>query len=204
MDYVKELIDFYPSLSVCESDIKAACGMMIDCFSSGGKLLCCGNGGSSADCDHFVGELMKGFLLERPLNAEEISQFDSDYVPKRLQKGLPAVSLSSQTALMTAYINDCCAETVFAQQVYALAKEGDILVAFSTSGSSENVIYALEAAKASGIKSVAVTGLSGGKCAEKADVCIKIPQSETRRVQELTLPVYHCLAAQVEQHFFGK
>ena len=204
MNHIENLIANYPCLAVCRDSVTAAVNAVISCYESGGKLLCCGNGGSSADCDHFVGELMKGFLKKRPLSADEKAKFENKELADGLQKGLPAFSLSSQTALMTAFMNDCGPDYVFAQQVYALAKKPDILFAFSTSGNSANVVYALEAAKAAGITSIVVTGEKGGKCADLADINIKIPACETCRIQELTLPVYHCIAAAAEEYFFNE
>ena len=204
MNYIEKLIADYPCLAVCRDSITQAAQMLIACYENGGRLLCCGNGGSSADCDHLTGELMKGFLKKRPLTDEEKSKFETPALALGLQKGLPALSLSSQSALMTAFINDCEPDFVYAQQVYALAEQGDILFAFSTSGNSANVVYALEAAKAKGAASVAFTGQSGGRCAGKADCVIKLPACETCRIQELTLPVYHCIAAAVEEYFFSE
>lgn len=176
--------------------------MMAETYENGGKILCCGNGGSAADCDHLVGELMKGFLKQRPLSDSEKSAFDSPFVADNLQKGLPAISLTAHSALMTAYSNDAVSQLVFAQQVYAYGEKEDLLFAFSTSGNSENVVYAVQAAKAAGVKSVAVTGEKESRLSAVADVCIRLPETETFIIQELTLPVYHCLAAMVEDKFF--
>lgn len=199
-----ELITRYPSLEICSVQILNAYKIMKDGFEKGGKLLCCGNGGSAADCDHLVGELMKGFLKKRPFAEKEKRAFYDTFMAKNLQKGLPAISLCAHSALMTAFENDVAPSLVFAQQVCAYAKENDFLVAFTTSGNSENIIYALKAAKACGIKAIAITGESESKCSEIADVCIRIPETETFKVQELTLPVYHCLAAMIENNFFSK
>lgn len=197
-----ELLERYPCLESCSEDILAAYNIMVDGFNNQGKLLCCGNGGSSADCDHLVGELMKGFLKKRPLAEDEKLKINDDFISMNLQKGLPAISLSAHAALMTAFENDVAPSLVFAQQVYAYAKSEDFLVVFTTSGNSENIVYALKAAKACGIKSVAITGANESKCSEIADVTIKLPETETFKVQELTLPVYHCLAAMIEDNFF--
>ncbi len=201
-DYYGELLERYPVLKVCADDIMKAYEALEKCYLGGGKLLCCGNGGSAADCDHLVGELMKGFLKSRPLSAEEKKKFGDDFAADNLQKGLPAISLCAHSALMTAFENDAVPALVFAQQVYAFAKKGDVLIAFSTSGNSENVVFALEAARAAGIISVAVTGKKESKCTALADICIRLPETETFKVQELTLPVYHCLAAMIENKFF--
>ncbi len=197
-----ELFVRYPVLDVCKNDIENTYNAMVECYDNGGKLLCCGNGGSAADCDHLVGELMKGFLKKRPLSDNEKQCFENPFVADSLQKGLPAISLCAHSALMTAFSNDEIPSLVFAQQVYAFAQKHDILVAFSTSGNSENVVYAAEAAKAAGIKSIAVTGENQSKLSEICDICIRLPETETYKIQELTLPVYHCLAAMIEEKYF--
>ncbi|MBO5410298.1 MAG: SIS domain-containing protein [Clostridia bacterium] len=197
------LFERYPSLEICREDIYTAYEMMLRCFESGSKLLCCGNGGSAADCDHFVGELMKGFLLKRPLSEKEKADFSNPFVANGLQKALPAVSLCAHSALMTAFANDECPDLVFAQQVYGYASQGDLLFVFTTSGNSANAVYAVEAAKAKGIASVAVTGAKESKVSALADLCVRLPETETFKIQELTLPLYHCLAAMVENKFFG-
>lgn len=197
-----ELFERYPCLEECKEDIRLAFEIMCDCYDAGGKLLCCGNGGSAADCDHLVGELMKGFLKKRPFSDREKELLDDKMLAENLQKGLPAISLSAHSALMTAFENDAVPQLVFAQQVCAYAKENDVLVAFTTSGNSANVVYALKAARASGIKSISVTGKKESKASEISDVCIRLPENETFKVQELTLPVYHCLAAMIEDKYF--
>lgn len=197
-----ELFNRYPCLEECRNDIYDAYKIMVECYEKSGKILCCGNGGSAADCDHFVGELMKGFLKKRPLSDEEKACFDDEFIADSLQRGLPAISLCAHSALMTAFGNDAVPSLVFAQQVYAYAKENDVLLCFSTSGNSENVVYAAEAAKAAKIKIVSVTGEKESRLSGISDVCIRLPETETFRIQELTLPVYHCLAAMIEDKFF--
>ncbi len=197
-----ELIERYPCLGSCSGEILLAYNIMVEGFLKNGKLLCCGNGGSAADCDHLVGELMKGFLKKRPLSEEEKLKINDEFISQNLQKGLPAISLCTHSALMTAFENDVAPSLAFAQQVYAYANSEDFLVVFTTSGNSENVVYALKAAKAKGIKSIAITGKKESLCSEIADVTIKLPETETFKVQELTLPVYHCLAAMIEDNFF--
>lgn len=199
----EDLLVRYPALNECRDDIYKAYELMKACYDNGGKLLCCGNGGSSADSDHLVGELMKGFLKKRPLSSEEKEKFEDKTVAEGLQKGLPAISLTSQSALMTAFLNDCDPALVYAQQVYGYAKKSDLLFCYSTSGNSKNVVYALEAANALGVTSIAITGSKDSKCSEKATVTIKLPETETYKIQELTLPVYHCLAAMIEETYFA-
>lgn len=197
-----ELFERYPCLEICREDIHNAYKIFVDCYENGGKILCCGNGGSAADCDHFVGELMKGFLKKRPLSESEKADFEDRFVANSLQKGLPAISLCAHSALMTAFENDAVPSLVFAQQVYAYAKENDVLLCFSTSGNSENVVYAAKTAKAAKIKTVSITGEKESKLSKISDVCIRLPETETFKIQELTLPVYHCLAAMIEDKFF--
>lgn len=197
-----ELFERYPCLEECRNDIYRAFEIICDCYDANGKLLCCGNGGSAADCDHLVGELMKGFLKKRPFSQQEKELFDDDMLSAQLQKGLPAISLCAHSALMTAFENDAVPQLVFAQQVCAYAKENDVLIAFTTSGNSANVVYALKAAKACGIKNVAITGKRESEASRLSDICIRLPENETFKVQELTLPVYHCLAAMIEDKYF--
>lgn len=204
--YEKLFVD-YPALGVCRDSVAEAYEILKNTYENGGKLLVCGNGGSAADCEHIVGELMKGFHLKRPLAENEISAFSSyengEEIAKTLQKGLPAISLISHTGLMTAYINDCDADSVFAQQVYAYMNEGDSLIALSTSGNSENVCRACITAKVKSGKVVAFTGANGGRLAGLCDSTVALPSTDTAKIQEYTLPLYHCLCAMLEEGFFG-
>ncbi|MBQ2841540.1 MAG: SIS domain-containing protein [Clostridia bacterium] len=197
-----ELHSIYPSLQKCGEDIYKSYEIMAVCLENGGKILCCGNGGSAADCDHFAGELLKGFLKKRPLSDLEKSRFGDRFIADNLQKGLPVISLCAHSALMTAYSNDAVPSLVFAQQVYAYAKSGDVLLCFSTSGNSENIVYAAETAIAADMKVISITGEKESALSRFSDVCIKLPETETFKVQELTLPVYHCLAAMIEDKLF--
>lgn len=195
---MKELIDRYPQLKTCEKDIEKALALMIDTYKKGGKILVCGNGGSAADADHIVGELMKGFKLPRKVTDERISQ----ELREKLQGALPAISLSAHTSLMTATINDNDADMIFAQQVYGYANENDLLIAISTSGNSKNVVNALKVAKTLGVKAIALTGKTGGILKDLADITICAPSTETYKIQEYHLPIYHYLCAKVEEEFF--
>lgn len=205
---LNELIKRYPELNPVKNDIQRAVDEIADCFEKGGKLLLCGNGGSCADCDHISGELMKGFLKKRPVSnrqkeeMKEKSPSLDDEMLSKLQCGLPAVSLASMTALNSAFCNDVEAELVYAQAVMALGKKGDILMAISTSGNSDNVCAAAEVARAIGCRTVGLTGRTGGRLREYSDICIRVPEDETFRIQELHLPVYHCICALVEDYFF--
>ncbi len=199
-----ELFERYPSLEACKEDIFKAYGIMAECLEKGGKLLCCGNGGSAADCDHFAGELLKGFLKKRPLSENEKAKFGDRFIADNLQKGLPVISLCTHSALMTAFSNDAVPSLVFAQQVYAYAKSGDVLLCLSTSGNSENIVYAAETALAADMKVISITGEKESVLSRFSDICIKLPETETFKIQELTLPVYHCLAAVIENKFFDE
>lgn len=207
-DVLQNLIIRYPVLADCYDDLYVAYDLICTCYDANGKLLLCGNGGSAADCDHIVGELMKGFLLKRKLTESDRTFFEdmpgTKDLPDRLQGALPAISLCAQSAVMTAYCNDVDPEMVFAQQVWAYGKtSADLLVALSTSGNSANVVHAVETANALGLDSIAITGKDGGKLKDLCTVCICLPETETYKVQELTLPVYHALCAAVEDNYFG-
>ena len=208
MDYIKELIERYPALAVCEKDIRAAADAMIDSYKAGGKLIVAGNGGSAADSDHITGELLKSFVKKRKPEEKflaALSSIDSDtgaYLSDKLQGSLPAVALTNNSALMTASLNDVDGNVLFAQQVMGFGKKEDVFLGISTSGNSKDVIYALVVAKALGVKTVALTGKSGGKCKEIADISIVVPQSETFKIQELHLPVYHALCLTIEEYFW--
>lgn len=193
-----DLFEQYPQLNICKNDIENALALMIDTYKKGGKILVCGNGGSAADADHIVGELMKGFLKSRKVTDERIPQ----ELREKLQGALPAISLSAHTSLMTATINDNDADMIFAQQVYGYANENDLLIAISTSGNSQNVVNAVKVAKTLGVKVVALTGQTGGELKQLADVTICAPSTETYKIQEYHLPIYHYLCASVENEFF--
>ena len=195
---MKEFLERYPQLNNCAKDIENALAIMIDTYKNGGKILVCGNGGSAADADHIVGELMKGFLKDRKVTDERMPQELRD----KLQGALPAISLCAHTSLMTATINDNDADMIFAQQVYGYANENDLLIAISTSGNSKNVINAVKVAKALGVKVVTLTGKAGGALKEMADVTICAPSTETYKIQEYHLPIYHYLCAKIEEEFF--
>ena len=206
---MKELLARYPNLEVCKEDILKAKDALVACYENGGKLILCGNGGSAADCDHIVGELMKGFLKKRPLSNDKKAQMlqkcpelDENTL-NNLQSGLPAVSLTTYNALNTAFSNDVDPELLFAQGVLGLAKENDVLIAISTSGNSKSVSLAAKVAKSLGVKVIALTGRDGGVLRALSDIAIIAPEQETYKIQELHLPIYHYLCAAVEDYFFG-
>lgn len=197
----------YPALEVNKEDIAKAFSYLKKCAVDEAFVYCCGNGGSAADSEHITGELMKGFILKRPLPENEKALFDGidggAEIASRLQKGIRCISLVSQSGVISAFANDIDPSLVYAQQVYAYAKsENDVLIALSTSGNSLNIVNAVKAAKAKGIKTVSITGEKESKLSEISDVTIKLPTSVTYEVQELTLPVYHALCAAVEAHMF--
>ncbi len=205
--FLENLITRYPDLGCVKGDIEKTYLILEETYKNNGKVLVCGNGGSAADCEHIVGELMKGFLLPRRLTEKDSKVFEKydngDYISNGLQKGLPAISLVSQSGLMTAFLNDCSPDLVFAQQIYSYMNPNDMLIALSTSGNSANVLNGVITAKAKGGKCVALTGERDSKISALADCTIKLPSSETYIIQEYTLPVYHCICAMLEEEFFG-
>ncbi len=207
---LNELITRYPALAPCKDDIALAAQTLINCYKKGGKLLICGNGGSCADSDHIVGELLKGFLKKRPLSDEQKREMKANYpdisddVLEKLQGSLPAIALPSITALNTAFCNDVDPALMYAQSVVGLGNPGDMLIAISTSGNSVNAVGAAKVAKALGLTVVALTGKGGGKLGEIADIAVRVPETETFKIQELHLPVYHYICAAVEAEFFAE
>lgn len=207
---LKTLIERYPVLKDSKADIKAAAEKIIACYEKGGKLILCGNGGSSSDCDHIVGELMKGFLKMRPLSEEKKSQMLKncplldDETLSKLQGALPAISLPNISGLNSAFCNDVDPELIYAQSLMSLGNKGDILLALSTSGNSKNVFAAAKVAKGLGLTVIGLTGKTGGKLKDISDICICAPETETFKIQELHLPIYHFLCAETEAHFFEK
>ncbi len=182
---------------------------LFESYQNHGKLLICGNGGSAADAEHIVGELMKGFKRPRLLDEasqqklKNIDKEQGSLLAENLQGALPAIALDGHPALSTAYMNDCEPLMCFAQQVNGYGREGDVLLGISTSGNSQNVIYAAVTAKAKGMKVIGLTGAKDSKLSDLADVCIQVPETETYKIQELHLPVYHCLCLMLEEEFFG-
>ncbi len=209
MDHLALLINRYPVLEPVKEAIFQAYCLLEKCYEGGGKLLIGGNGGSSADSEHIVGELMKGFCKKRQVPedfAGKLMEADKErgkYLAEKLQQGLPAIALTGHTALSTAYLNDVDGLLTIAQQLYGYGKKGDVFLGISTSGNSENILYAAAAARAMEIPVIALTGKDGGRLAEAADVAIIVPEQETYRIQELHLPVYHALCLMLEERFFG-
>lgn len=207
--YIDSLLKRYPILKCCENDINNGYITMKNSFENSRKLLIAGNGGSAADSEHIAGELMKRFQLPRPISSEladRLVKVDLDmgeYLAERLEKTLTAIPLVAHEALTTAYSNDVDGNCVFAQQLLGYGKPGDVFLAISTSGNSTNILNAAVVAKAMDIKVIALTGNSGGKLANFADVAVVVPEIETYKIQELHLPIYHCWCNMLETHFFG-
>lgn len=209
MKHIDLLVERYPSLESAKDDIVAAYLLMEECYESGGKLLVAGNGGSAADAEHIVGELMKGFKMPRKPElafAERLVAENHELgsvLAENLQGALPAIALDGHPALSTAYMNDCEPLLCFAQQVNGYGKAGDVFLGISTSGNSKNVLFAATTAHAKGLKVIGLTGAKDSKLKDMSDVCIKAPQTETYMIQELHLPIYHCLCLMLEDKFFA-
>lgn len=207
--HLDQLIERYPQLIVCKDEIIRAYEILEYAYSHGRKLLVSGNGGSASDSEHIVGELMKEFRLKRKVyanQAESLRQIDMEMgkvLAENLQGALPAICLTGHSALSTAFMNDSNADLIFAQQVNGYGKPGDVYLGISTSGNSRNVLYAAITAKSKGLKVIGLTGEKENKLMTFADVCIRVPESETYKIQELHLPVYHCLCLMLEEKFFG-
>jgi D-sedoheptulose 7-phosphate isomerase len=208
--FIEELILRYPKLEDISYKINEAAERLIRCYQNGNKVLICGNGGSSSDSDHIAGELLKGFEQKRPLNETirnrliSVSGERGPYLAEKLQTGLPAISLSSLTGLLTAVVNDIDASLIYAQQVIGFGNPGDVLIAISTSGNAQNVFDAAVTARANGLSVIGLTGETGGKLKPFCDILINVPEKRTSFVQELHLPVYHTLCMIIENYFFGK
>ena len=196
-----DLYERYPALVPCRADIDAAFELLLSAYRGKGKVLVCGNGGSASDAEHICGELLKCFKKKRPVPAEVAEKLDAALV-SRLEGSLPAVSLVSMTGIVSAFANDVSWETAFAQQVLGLALPGDVLISLSTSGNSANCVAASEVMKAKGGRTIAFTGGAPSRLSEVCDVAIRVPETETYKVQELHLPVYHALCAAIEEELF--
>ena len=202
------LITRYPVLSSCKQSIWNAYIVMKEAFEQDKKLLVAGNGGSAADSEHIVGELMKGFVKSRTIDTKmkeklvAIDEKRAESLCSNLQQALPAIALTGHTALSTAYLNDVDGTLGFAQQVYGYGREHDVFFGITTSGNSENVLSAIVVAKAKGLKTVVLTGRDGGKVKDMVDVAIVVPEQETYKIQELHLPIYHTLCLMLEDYFF--
>jgi len=208
-NYLNNLILRLPQLEECKNDISNAYDLLKETFENGNKLLLCGNGGSASDCDHIVGELMKGFKLDRTMSVDDKKKLkEIDYelggiIGNNLQGALPAISLSNNNVLQTACVNDMPPELVFAQQVNGYGKAGDTILCISTSGKSKNIINAAITAKFKGLKVIGLTCSRDNDLMRYCDICIGVPETETYKIQELHMPIYHCLCMMLEKRFFG-
>lgn len=206
---MQQFVEQYPELASLKENIRLTVQLLVKAFTGGSKLLVCGNGGSSADSDHIVGELMKGFEMKRPLDETLANKLKEGFgergalLAEILQQGLPAISLSAHTPLLTAISNDLGGDFIFAQQVAGYGRKGDVLLAISTSGNAQNVTDALVTARALGMVTIGLTGEPGGQMKPCCDVLINVPSKITARVQELHLPVYHLICRLVEREMFG-
>jgi D-sedoheptulose 7-phosphate isomerase len=209
MELLQQFFNRHKELAYLEEHVIQAVHVISKAFRNGNKLLLCGNGGSSADADHIVGELMKGFEIKRPLHPSLKAMLNEQFgqrgatLASVLQQGLPAISLSAHTALLTAVSNDLGGEYIFAQQVAGYAKANDVLWAISTSGNSSNVVNALIVAKAAGLTTIGMTGEKGGEINKFCDVLLNVAGTATAGVQELHLPLYHLICRLVEKEMFG-
>ena len=196
-------------LAGCDAQVAQAIAALITCYKREGKLLVCGNGGSAADAEHIVGEMMKGFCLPRSLSDTDKAELasvagdDAELLGTKLQYGLAALSLVSHSAPITATANDQDGQLIFAQQVWGLGQAGDILLAISTSGNSQNVLLAAKTARAKNMLVIGLTGATGGKLAGLCDITICVPSDHVAQIQEMHLPIYHHICASVEAHFFA-
>lgn len=208
--HIDLLMERYPALEVCKDSIIESYLMLEECYANGGKLLIAGNGGSAADSEHIVGELMKAFKLPRLLPEDYKNKLINEneelgtVLANNLQCSLPAIALDGHLALSTAYMNDCEPLLCFAQQVNGFGNENDVFLGISTSGNSKNILYASVTAKAKGLKVIGLTGEKDSKLSEMADVTIKAPSKETYMIQEYHLPIYHCLCLMLEDKFFNE
>ena len=209
IEYILEnTLERHPDLSDLLTDIKQAFDLLCDCYARGQKLLICGNGGSAADCEHIVGELMKSFVFERKLpdglkqKLISVSSDPGQLLADKLQPALRAISLTSHSSLNTAFANDVDPQLIFAQQIIGYGDAGDVLLGISTSGNSNNIVNAVVAAKALGLHTIGLTGRTGGKLREYCDVLICVKGNDTAEIQELHLPVYHALCKMLELQFF--
>jgi D-sedoheptulose 7-phosphate isomerase len=209
MELLQQFFERHKELACLEEQVKQSIQVIAEAFRKGNKLLVCGNGGSSADADHIVGELMKGFEMKRPVSSSIQSILKEQFgargamLASVLQQGFPAISLSAHTALVTAVSNDLGGDYIYAQQVAGYGKAGDVLWAISTSGNAHNVLDALMVAKAAGLTTIGMTGESGGEMKPYCDVLLNVPSTATARVQELHLPLYHMICRLLEREFFS-
>ena len=207
IEILENLFERYGALTCCRAQIEKAFGILLDTVQNGGTVFTCGNGGSASDAEHIVGELMKKFTKARPVDkkvCDKLKEFGEDGVTltEVLEGAIPAISLTSHISLSTAFSNDKCPTATFAQQLYGLGKKGDVLIAISTSGNSQNCVYAIMLAKAKGLKTVSMTGEKESKMSNLSDATVRVPEIETFKVQEYHLPIYHAFCQMLENEVF--
>ena len=208
MDYIAQLIERYPVLASVENEIRTAYQVLERAYTNHKKLLVGGNGGSCADAEHIVGEVMKGVVKKReiPKKMQErllgLDQELGKHLANGLQSSLRAIAITGHAGFSTAFANDVDPEMTYAQQVNGYGDEGDVLLAISTSGNAKNLIYAALTARAKDMPVILLSGKDGGKLRAIADVSIVVPNQETYQIQELHLPIYHALCLQLEDKFF--
>jgi D-sedoheptulose 7-phosphate isomerase len=208
-ELLQDLLNRHPELSLAARDVASGYEIIRSSYEKGGKLLVCGNGGSAADADHIVGELMKQFSRERSIpdsvQSYLVKEFGErgEYLAKNLEGALPAISLNGHSALSSAFANDVDAELIYAQQVVGYGNKNDVLLGISTSGNARNVVAAMLVARSKGMKVIGLVGRDGGEFNKYCDVLINVGGNSTPQIQELHLPVYHTLCEMLEYHFFG-
>lgn len=206
--YISDFLNRYKEMDYLKKPLEDAITMIVE-MRKENKMLICGNGGSAADSEHIAGELLKSFTLKREVPCELreklISEYgkEGEFISSNIQSGVKAIPLTSFCAYNTAFLNDCSDKLLFAQLVNALGIKGDILLSISTSGNSANVLYASKLAKVLGMKVIALTGDSGGKLKEVADVLLNVPSNIVYRIQEYHLPIYHLICLCVEAELFN-
>ncbi len=207
---LNDLTRRYPAIADLKDNIQQTYKILLESLKNGGTIFTCGNGGSASDSEHIAGELLKGFVLKREVKDELKKQFSEEFgeegykLASKLQCGLRAISLTSHPAFITAFANDVDADLIFAQQLFGLGRNGDVLIAISTSGNSSNIYNCIMTASILGIKTILLTGKSGGKCYGLVDVALKVPETEAYKIQEYHLPIYHTLCLMIEDYFYGK
>lgn len=204
----RDLLEHYPELEYLGKELEETINVLVRSYQDGKKIFVCGNGGSASDCLHIAGELMKGFIKKRSLSekqTEELVRVGMDReLCGKLQNGIPTISLTGQDALNTAVLNDNDPVLIYAQQIYTLGKQGDVLIGVSTSGNAANVKQAVLTAKAKRMNVIGLTGQNGGWLGEHADIVFKVPAKETYRIQEYHLPIYHAICRDLEEQLFAE